>query len=193
MGFLNLALYNNSLLANQAWRLVQDISSLFYKVFKACFFLNCAIMKAFDCRNGSYTWKSMLHGRDVINRGTCWTISDGHSVKIWQHIWLSIKHPTNVSSSVLDGLEEVTVDFLTDARSQTWNTGMIDGLFFQHEAELIKRRPLSRHSTMDALYWPWTQNRKHFCKFGYRFLKNEFDGVGDNEAQACEGSFWKSI
>ena len=193
MGFRDLALYNDSLLAKQAWRLLQDRSSLFYEVFKAHFFLNCTIMEAFDCRNGSYAWKSMLLGHEVINQGTCWRIGDGHSAKIWQHTWLPIKHPTNVSSPVLDCLEEVIVDFLIDAQSRTWNTSMIDGLFFQHEAELIKSKSLSRHSTKDALYWPWTQNGKHSCKFEYRFLKDEFDRVGDSKAQACEGSFSKSI
>ena len=94
-----------------------------------------------------------------------------------------------MSSQVLDGLEEATVDLLIDAQSQTWNTGMIVGLFVHHEAELIKSLPLSQHSTEDALYWPWTQSGKYSHKFGDRFLKNEFDRVGDNDAQTDEGSF----
>ena len=38
MGFRDLAFYNDSLLAKQAWRLIQNKSSLFYKLFKARFF-----------------------------------------------------------------------------------------------------------------------------------------------------------
>ena len=38
MGFCDLALHNDSLLAKQAWRLLHDQSSLFYKVFKPFFF-----------------------------------------------------------------------------------------------------------------------------------------------------------
>ena len=34
MGFHDLALHNNSLLAKQAWCLLQDQGSLFYKIFK---------------------------------------------------------------------------------------------------------------------------------------------------------------
>ena len=80
MGFHDLALHNDSLLAKQAWCLLQDKSSLFYKVFKAHFFPNCTIMEATKSRHGFYTWKRILHGRDVIKRGACWRIGNGQKV-----------------------------------------------------------------------------------------------------------------
>ena len=66
MGFRNLALYNVSLLAKQAWRLIYNKFSLFYKVFKVRFFPNCTLMEANDTRYGTYAWRSILKGRDVL-------------------------------------------------------------------------------------------------------------------------------
>ena len=83
MGFRDLALFNDSLLAKQAWRLLHNKQSLFYKVFKARFFPNTSIMEASDSRMRSYAWKSILVGREVIKRGSRWRIGNGEKVNIW--------------------------------------------------------------------------------------------------------------
>ena len=46
MGFRDLALFNDALLAKQALRLLHYKTSIFYKVFKARFFPNTTIMEA---------------------------------------------------------------------------------------------------------------------------------------------------
>ena len=46
--------------------------------------------------SGSYAWKGILRGRDVILNGA--------DIKIWQHCWLPIKHPPNITSPVWKSL-----------------------------------------------------------------------------------------
>lgn len=72
MGFRDLTFFNNSLLAKQAWRLLYDKDSHFYRVFKAKFFPHCSILEAKDSTIGSYAWWSILQGRDVILKGSRW-------------------------------------------------------------------------------------------------------------------------
>ena len=49
MGFKNLALFNDALLAKQAWRLLHNKESLFYRIFKSKFFPHNSIMDAPVC------------------------------------------------------------------------------------------------------------------------------------------------
>ena len=66
MGFNDLALFNDALLAKQAWRLLHNKESLLHKVFKSKFFPTCSFMEARDDLNGSYAWRSLLKGREVL-------------------------------------------------------------------------------------------------------------------------------
>ena len=83
MGFKNLSLFNDALLAKHTWRLLHDTSFLFYCVFKAKFFPNSSVMEAKIPANASHAWRSIMQGRDVIKRGSRWRIGSGTSVHIW--------------------------------------------------------------------------------------------------------------
>jgi len=75
MGFKDLALLNDSLLAKQAWRLIHNKDTLFYKIFKARFFPQCSFMEAKELTSGSYAWKSILKGREVIKMGSSFRVA----------------------------------------------------------------------------------------------------------------------
>ena len=99
--------------------------------------------------------KSILYGRGVIEKGVRWRIGDGCSVKIWQHHWLLIKHPTQISSPI-ESMKSAIVDLLIDADTWSWNSSIIDGLFAPNKAALIKRIPLAQLACANEMFWPFT-------------------------------------
>ena len=74
MGFKDLANFNDALLAKQAWRLLHQKDSLFYRIFKARFFPHCSILEAPNSSNGFYAWRSILKGRDLLLKGVRWRV-----------------------------------------------------------------------------------------------------------------------
>ena len=83
MGFKDLALFNDALLANHAWRLLQNKNSLLYRVFKPKFFPNCLFMEVSESQVSSYAWRSILKGREVLKEGMRCRVGDGSSISIW--------------------------------------------------------------------------------------------------------------
>ncbi|XP_075636851.1 uncharacterized protein LOC142609107 [Castanea sativa] len=194
MGFQDLAMFNDSLLAKQAWRLLNNKTSLFYKVFKARFFPNSSLLEAADSRMGSYAWKSILRGRDIIQRGAIWRVGSGEKINIWQQLWLPRKHPTIPLICPLESFENHTVDSLIDPSTRTWNEQLVDGLFVEEDAMLIKKIPFSRNVAEDTLYWPYSTSGNYTCKFGYRFFKEEEElQLNAQTPPICHKHVWKEV
>ena len=152
MGFWELRKFNDALLGKQVWRLLQDPSSQFHRVFKAKFFLNGTILDANPRKRGSYAWQSILKARDVILKGAVWRVGDGKSINIWNQQWLLEENHRKVISSPPIVLLNSTVSELMTPNSQQWDFALIDHIFQPYDASAIKNIPLSTRATEDRLY-----------------------------------------
>ena len=143
---------------------------------------------------GSYTWKSILIGRDIIQRGSRWRVGNGEKINIWQHRWLPIKHPPHQSICPIKDFEHSLVSSLIDPFTRQWQTELVDGLFVEEDAEIIKRISLSQVATEDALFWPFTSNGIYSYKSGYRFLKEEAEQPAAFQPPPLrDKQLWKNI
>ena len=58
------------------------------RVFKPKFFPNCSVYDCEASTKGSYTWKSIIQAKHVMDLGSVWRIGNGQSVKIRGDRWL---------------------------------------------------------------------------------------------------------
>ena len=173
MGFKDLALFNDALLAKQAWRLLHNKDSLLHRVFKSKIFPNCSFMEAPDSPSGSYAWRSILKGREVLVKRARWRVGDGESIKVWDDPWLpSLEHP-RILSPVIDGLQEARVNCLINPTTRSWDKDVIIGYFAPMEIDLIFKIPLSPTTVEDKLIWPHVPNGVYTVRSSYRFLVKE--------------------
>jgi hypothetical protein len=89
MGFKDLILFNQVLLARQAWFLLAFPNSLCARVLKAKYFPSGNLLVTVFAGTTSQTWRAIEYGLDLLKQGIIWKVGDGSSIRIWRDNWLS--------------------------------------------------------------------------------------------------------
>ena len=88
MGFRDLKIFNQALLARQAWRLVQNPDSLCARLLKSKYYPSGDLLDTAFIQNQSQTWQGVLHGLELLKKGIIWRIGNGTKVRIFRDNWL---------------------------------------------------------------------------------------------------------
>ena len=157
MGFRDLSLFNQALLAKQGWCLKQNPNTFLHRVLKAKYFLDCSFMEAKIPSHSSYSCWSLAQGRHVIRLGTRWWIGTGREVSIWQDKWINPSRPYKLISprQILPDIAKVSD--LIDIETHQWKKPLIDSIFWPEKVAQIKAILLSP-SHQDSLVWIGTYN-----------------------------------
>jgi hypothetical protein len=102
LGFRDIELFNLALLAKQAWRLVQEPTSLSARILKAVYFPNGGFLDAELGASPSKIWQSILDGRSVLNLGMIKRIGNGEDTEIWGSNWIPRDGHLQVITCVMD-------------------------------------------------------------------------------------------
>jgi hypothetical protein len=86
--FRDLRVFNQALLARQAWRLIQYPESLCARILKAKYYPNGNLLDTAFIQNTSASWQGIMHCLELLKQGAIWRIGDGTQVKIWWDNWL---------------------------------------------------------------------------------------------------------
>ncbi|XP_075649960.1 uncharacterized protein LOC142620482 [Castanea sativa] len=163
------------------WWLQTCENSLFYKVFKAKFFLDSSIMECNSSNKGSYAWKSILQSRHVIDVGVVWRIGDGQSVQIREANWIPSLPATRTTSPPVGLPSSSMVSALIDSDSHSWKEDLIRHEFIPHEANLILGIPLSVRIIPDKLVWLPSSNGSYSTRSAYKLTVR----VARNSLPSC--------
>lgn len=125
-GFKDTEMFNQALLAKQAWRLWKSPNSLLSRLLKARYFRRSEFL---DCGLGtrpSYAWRSILHGRELLKEGQVHKLDDGRGTKVWLDNWIlgpNARPPRYCQDAVVD--LTLTVHDLIDEPTRTWNVNLM--------------------------------------------------------------------
>ena len=125
LGFRNLHSFNIAMLARQAWRWLHNPNALCARVLSAKYYPDGQILNAKPARGMSYTWKSILKGINLLNKGIIWRVGNCKSINIWNDPWI----PRGISRRVISrkGNNLIThVEELINPVTNTWDLGLLN-------------------------------------------------------------------
>lgn len=75
-------------LAKQAWRLLDEPSSLISQVYKGRYFAKKSFLDASMGSRPSYAWWSIMYRPELLEKGLMKTIRDGQNTHVWIDLWI---------------------------------------------------------------------------------------------------------
>lgn len=168
MGFRDLEAFNQALLAKQAWRILQVPNSLCARVLKARYFKDESILSASCPASGSFTFRSILHGRDLLREGLIWRIGSGTNINIHHDAWIPRNGSTKPLGQVyIQGITKVSHLMNPDGRS--WNEELVDQMFTVADAIDVKQIAIGGPAMDDLLAWNFTRDGVFTVRSAYHF------------------------
>ncbi|XP_018463709.1 uncharacterized protein LOC108834892 [Raphanus sativus] len=168
MGFRELECFNQALLAKQAWRMIQFEDCLMARVLKGKYF---GEKRFLDVRMGnkvSYAWKSILFGRELLQKGLKYSVGDGRDIHVWSEPWMEDEdgtcRPPYRKQRVFDA--NLKVSDVIDFPKRRWNKTLLDELFVPSDVQILLR---NQPSVFDRDSWVWksTPSGLYTVKTGY--------------------------
>jgi hypothetical protein len=193
MGFRDIQLFNQSMLAKQGWRLLTKPNSLCAKVLKGKYYPNSDFMSARRKRNSSHTWRAILHGREALDKGLIKRVGDGSTIRVFEDPWI----PDNLNGRPLakpSGAKAILVEELIDDNQMTWSEEKLEENFIDTDRQAIRRIPLGRFSE-DEYAWTQEKSGNFTVRSAYRLMAliqraNNASGSGSSST-ICLKKLWK--
>ncbi|XP_048591502.1 uncharacterized protein LOC125576153 [Brassica napus] len=173
MGFKDIELFNQALLAKQAWRILTNQDSLLTRFLQSRYFSNGSFLSATLGSRPSYAWRSILHGRELLEKGLRNSVGNGLSISVWSTPWLIDGERLRIPlmKNILVDLN-LKVSDLMIPNSDLWDHQKLENLFYDQDIEIIlKIKPAV--SSPDFLCWNHTRSGEYSVKSGYWFAEKE--------------------
>lgn len=137
---------------------------------------------------GSFLWKSLLWGRDLVEKGSRWRVGNGSSIRIYKDRWIPWESTFMVMSPAALNLN-ATVDCLK-VESEEWNEVLIRESFMDVDVEGIISLPPRNGGVVDRLLWHYHNSGDYSVRSGYWIASSSDDnpscsGLSDSK------SWWK--
>ncbi|KAK3194099.1 hypothetical protein Dsin_025409 [Dipteronia sinensis] len=171
LGFKDLSLFNQALLAKQAWRIVSDPSSLASRVIQAKYFKQTDFLNAPIKAGCSHIWRSLVWGRSLLAKGLRWAVGDKNSIRVFKDCWLP--RPCSFKPITFDHGIDIRVADLMNRPRTGWDMEKLNRILLPTDKEVILSILVSWSGGQDSLRWHYEKKRVFTVKSGYCLALND--------------------
>jgi hypothetical protein len=100
LGFKDLRLFNQVLLAHEAWRLLAYPDSLCACVLRAKYFHQGNLLDMAPASEASNTWRAIAYGVELLRCGAIYRVGNEESIRIWRDNWIPSPPSLKPSGSI---------------------------------------------------------------------------------------------
>lgn len=151
-------------------------------------------MEASDSIKGSYAWRSILHGREILRKGAQWRVGNGKDISIWGKAGLPSVSIPRVNNPMGIDFPEIKISLLINSHTRNWDMDLLQALFRLEEVKLIRSIPLGNVSTRDKIVWSHSQSSVYSVKSGYYFFSKDRYMLNDGSVSSKQSQkLWKLI
>jgi hypothetical protein len=185
MGFKDLKLFNQALLARQTWRLISFPDSLCARLMKAKYYPKGELTDTALIQNPSPCWQGITHGLELLKKGIVWKIGNGEKVRIWRDNWIprgEFKITKNLSKSRLRKVKDII-----DQDNREWKEDVVKQIFMAHDAEEVLKIRLPQSDSEDFISWQFEKSGQFSVRSAYKLALNEKMGIKASNSSSTNG------
>ncbi|XP_044366918.1 uncharacterized protein [Triticum aestivum] len=154
------------MLARQAWRLLQNPSSLCAQVLSSRYYPGCSILRARPSSGISYAWRSILKGVELLRKGIIWRVGNGKDIDIWSDPWIPRGNTRRVVSHRGNNLI-TKVSELINPITNKWDEELVRQTFTPEDTKCILQIPIQDHLE-DFTTWHYDKKGIFSVKSAYK-------------------------
>ncbi|KAK2659904.1 hypothetical protein Ddye_006437 [Dipteronia dyeriana] len=135
-----------------------------------CYYPYSSLFDAKICKAGSFLWKSLVCGKDLVEKAFRWRVGSSHSIQISKDRWIPRLSTFKIMSPPILG-ESATFDRLK-LPNGSMNEDLVRQVFYVDKAYTILNLPLSSVELDDSLLWHFEKSGKYSVQSRYWIAKN---------------------
>jgi hypothetical protein len=187
IGFRDLRIFNQALLARQAWRLIHQPDSLCARFLKAKYYPSGNLLDTAFIHNTSQPWQGIMHGLELLKKGVIWRIGSGTQVKFFRDNWIPRGDALKVSGR-LGNSRRRWISELINPSTRTWDEGMVRSCCPPSDADAILAIKLPQRQCDDFVAWFPKKNGIFSVHSAYRLgLQQSLDLLSEGQSSAEPG------